>query len=420
MFTINAYNNPYLRIGQSTLQTVLSIGLDANVALAPAPLALAIALDRSGSMDGPKMAAARNGALKVVQALEPAMTFMVVTFSDYARVIFGPATGTDENKKRAVIALESVFASGGTRMSTALNLIVEKFGRDQSRATKVLFLTDGKNEGETRPALNTAVDRCKASDISINAWGVGTDWDAAELLHMAEVTHGSADIIPTPQQIEAAFTTSFSEMRKTAITNTRLHLWSPAGVNITGISQVYPTIVPLGLEPDPTNPHQQIIALGSFAAGDQRDYLVNLEVPIYPPDQQFMMLRPSLKFFAGGTQEIEEKSTRTGWVFVQWTYDTALAAQIEAHIAHYTNQEELSNTMKEGQEALAAGDQIKATRLLGQALEMSERLQNDRVTKLLRDIVQRDANGTIRLNQQADAVAKKTLAINVSRTSKLK
>ena len=76
--------------------------------------------------------------------------------------------------------------------------------------------------------------------------------------------------------------------------------------------------------------------------------------------------------------------------------------------------------MKEGQEALAIGDRAKATRLLGQALEMSERLQNERVTKLLREIVYRDANGTIRLNQQVDAVAKKTLAINVSRTSKLK
>ena len=94
MFTIAAYNNPYLRIGQSTLQAVLSIGLDANVALAPAPLALAIVLDRSGSMDGAKMRATRDGAVKVVQALEPTMSFMVVTFNDTARVIFGPAPGT--------------------------------------------------------------------------------------------------------------------------------------------------------------------------------------------------------------------------------------------------------------------------------------------------------------------------------------
>jgi Ca-activated chloride channel family protein len=33
--------------------------------------------------------------------------------------------------------------------------------------------------------------------------------------------------------------------------------------------------------------------------------------------------------------------------------------------------------------------------------------------------VQRDANGTLRLNQQADAIARKTLAINAGRTSKL-
>jgi Ca-activated chloride channel family protein len=345
---------------------------------------------------------------------------MAVAFSNTARVIFGPAPGTDENKQRALIALQTVIASGGTRMSTALHAVAEKFGHQQSRATKVLFLTDGKNEGELRPALNQAVDRCKALDISIHAWGVGTDWDAAELLHMAEVTHGNADIIPTPQQVETAFTTAFSEMRKTAITNVRLSLWSPVGVQIPTLSQVYPTIAPLELEPDPANPRQRVVALGSFAAGDQRDYLLNLEVPVYPPGQQFMVVRPSLKFFAGDTQETEEKSIRAGWVFVQWTQDTALAAQIETHIAHYTNQEELSKAMKEGQEALAIGDRAKATRLLGQALEMSERLQNERVTKLLREIVYRDANGTIRLNQQVDAVAKKTLAINVSRTSKLK
>ncbi len=35
MFKMDAYNNPYLQIGQSTLQAVLSIGLDTNVALAP-------------------------------------------------------------------------------------------------------------------------------------------------------------------------------------------------------------------------------------------------------------------------------------------------------------------------------------------------------------------------------------------------
>jgi Ca-activated chloride channel homolog len=420
MFTITAYNNQYLRLNQNTLQAVLSIGVDATVALAPAPLAVGIALDCSSSMSGERMSAARDGAIKVVQALDETIVFLVVTFTTDARVIFGPALGTPENKRRTVQSLQMVSARGGTRMSTALNLMAEKLGQDQTRAAKMLFLTDGKNEGEQRAVLNQSVARCATANISISAWGVGTDWDAAELRSIANATHGSADIIPTPQQVVSAFTAAFGEMRKTAITNTRLSLWSPVGVTIKQIQQVYPSIVPLSAQPDAANPRQQIVSLGSFAADEQHDYLCELEIPVYQPGQQFLMLRPGMKYVTASTGEQEEKSTAAGWVFAQWTEDMNLAAQLEPHIAHYTHQEELSQRINDGQAALAAGDKERATRLLGEALAISESTGNAHMTRLLNTIVFKDAKGTIRLNQQADAVAKKTLAIQVGRTSKLK
>jgi hypothetical protein len=345
---------------------------------------------------------------------------LVVAFTTDARVIFGPAPGTPENKRRAVQSLQTVTANGGTRMSTALNLIAEKFGQDQTRAARVLFLTDGKNEGEKRAVLNQAVARCAAANISISAWGVGTDWDAAELRSLADATHGSADIIPTPQQVSSTFTTAFGEMRKTTVTNTRLSLWSPVGVTIKQIQRVYPSIVPLGVQPDAANPRQHVVSLGSFAAGEQHDYLCELEIPVYQPGQQFLMLRPSMKYVIADAREQEEKSTYAGWVFAEWTEDMNLAARLEPHIAHYTHQEELSQRINDGQAALAAGDKERATRLLGEALEISERTGNTHMTRLLTTIVFRDARGTIRLNQHADAVAKKTLAIQVGRTSKLK
>jgi Ca-activated chloride channel family protein len=420
MFTANVYHNPYLRLNQTSMQAVLSIKVDESATTTQLPLALAIVLDRSASMDGPKMRAARDGAIKVVQALDESMLFMIVSFNDMARILFGPAQGTAANKQHAINALRTVTAANGTCMSTALNTVVDKFGKEQtSRAVKVLFLTDGKNEGETRKPLNEAIARCSANNISINAWGVGTDWDAAELRSIADATHGSADIIPTPNQIETAFTGAFREMQKTAIANARLHLWTPAGVRITQIEQVFPTIIPLGIEPDPANPRQIVVSIGALAIGDQRDFLLTVETPSNAPGQQFLLMRPSFKYFAGGAQDVEEKSARSAWLFAQWTEDNTLAAQIEEHIAHYTHQEELSQAIKEGQAALASGDREKATRLLGRALEISEHTHNDRITRLLNDIVQRDAKGTIQLNSKADVVARKTLAINVSRTSRL-
>lgn len=421
MFTIQAYHNPYLQVGQTNLQAILTLKVQTGLHLAPAPLALAIALDRSGSMDGAKMRAARDGAIKIIQSLDSNIMFMIVAFNERAKIIFAPAPGTPKNKRQAIDAIQhNVFASGSTCMSYALDTIVQHFNHDTSRALKILFLTDGRNEGEQRRDLDRAIENCRRIQASINAWGIGTDWDEAELRHMAEVTHGSADIIPTPQQVEAAFTNAFMEMRNTSIVGARLRLWSPAGVRIKRLQQVYPTIVALGLEPDPSNQRQQIVSLGSFAAGDQHDYLLDLEVPAHDPGQQFLMVRPSIAFFAGSTTEQEEKATQEGWVFVQWTEDARMAAQIEEHIAHYTHQEDLLRNLKEGQASLAAGDYDKATRLLGQALEISERTGNERITRLLSQLIQRDSKGTIQLNKQASEVARKTLAINSGRTSKLK
>lgn len=420
MFNIKAYHNPYLQVGQQNVQAVLSVSVDQGLKLAPAPLALAIALDRSGSMDGVRMKAARDGAIKIVQALDPNITFMLVAFNERAKIISAPAPGTTKNKQQAINAIQqSVYATGGTCMSYALDTIVQHFGRDTSRALKILFLTDGKNEGEQRSELDRAIEKCRQVQASINAWGIGTDWDEAELRRMAEATHGNADIIPTPQQVEAAFTSAFMEMRNTSISSARLRLWSPSGVRIKKFEQVYPTIVPLSLEQDSTNPRQQVVSLGSFAASDQRDYLLDLDVPLYPPGQQFLMVRPSMAFFAGSATEQEEKSGQDGWIFVQWTEDAALAAQIEEHIAHYTHQEDLLRSLQEGQAYLTAGDYEKATRVLGQALAISERTGNERITRLLSAIIQRDAKGTLQLNTQAGAVARKTLAINSGRTSKL-
>ena len=420
MFTLTAYNNQYMRSDQNRMQVVLSVSVDEHADIVPAPLTLAIALDRSGSMEGERISAARDGAIKVIQSLDDTIAFLVVAFNENAQVVFGPAMGTKEKKQQAITSLQMVRSGGRTRMSTALNTIVEKLAHDQTRTTKILFLTDGKNEGEVRTVLDQAIRRCTSANISINAWGVGTDWDAAELRYMADTTHGSADIIPTPQQVAAAFSASFSAMRKTALTNVRLQLWSPVGVTLKNVQQVYPSLAPLTLQDDATNPRQKTISLGSFAVGEQHEYLCELETPIYPSGQQFLLLRPSIRYVATGVGEQEEKSARSGWAFAQWTEDMALAAQIEQHVAHYTHEEELSQRIKDGQAALAAGDSTRATRLLGEALEISERTNNERITKLLSTIVLRDANGTIRLNQQADAVAKKTLAINVGRTSKLK
>jgi hypothetical protein len=421
MFTVKAYHNKYLRLNQTTMQAVLSIAVDPAVQLVPMPLALGIALDRSLSMTGHKLNAALDGAIKVVQALDETITFVVVVFHTQARIIFGPVAGTPSNKQSAIQAIRSVTATGGTAMSTALNALVNTLGNDPTRTTKILFLTDGKNEGEQRQRLDEAVARCSAANIAIHAWGVGTDWDGAELQSLAEATRGDAGMIPTPHEIESQFSATFKELRKTAASRVRCFLWSPPGVNIRSIQQVYPTIIPLRLEPDAANPRQQSVQLGSFNFGEQRrrDYLLDLVVPAREPGQRFVMVRPSLRYFATGTGEREEKVDNTSWVYAEWTDVIALSAHIDPQIAHYTREGDLAQYIEEGQKALKMGDTKKAEHSLALALESSKRAGNEAITLLLSDILEEDADGNVRLNPKADPVTLKKLEISRGRTARI-
>ncbi|MDB5080514.1 MAG: hypothetical protein JWP00_2438 [Chloroflexi bacterium] len=421
MFDVSAYQNPYLREGDTRLQSVLSINLTTtNLQSQPVPLALGIVIDRSGSMEGQKIEAAKDAAIRVIQAADETTAFMVVTFNEIANVIVPPCAATPDNKQRAVQAVRAVYSNGGTCMSTGLQAVAREMMTAQGRVRKILFLTDGKNEGEKRSMLDRSVMNCKQSQVEVSAWGIGTDWDEDELRYIAQGTNGDADIIPSPDEVAGVFASAFSQFKNTAVTNVKLNLWTPQGVTITTMQQVFPSIVPFKLTPDPANPRMSQVTLGSWAQGDQRDYVLELQIPAYQPGQQFLMARPSLIYTASGRGEEEEKTDRKAWVFAQWTTDLQLAAQIDHHVAHYTNQEELSQNIREGQAALASGDNERATRMLGRALQLSQQTGNENMTRMLNKLVVKDASGTVRLNKNASEVERKTIAINSGKTTRLK
>lgn len=416
MFTIDSHYNPYLGTGKNTLRMVLSLNVPDNVQIPAAPLALAIVIDISNSMFGKNIRAAREGAARIVQLLDPGITFMLVTFSRKARTIYGPVPGTEEHKKKALREIQRIGVEGGTRMSTALNEVVTAFKPYQQQARMMLFLTDGQNL-EEKQVLHQAVDQCVDTQISIHAWGIGADWDATELRYMAEMTHGSADIIPTPDKLEAAFLHAFQRIRRTALTDVRLLLWTPAEVVIQKIQRVFPTIVALNHQTDTTNQRQQVIALGSFAANDKHDYLIELFLPPHDPGQRFMMLRPSLRYNSAGGEQ-EERAPRESWVAVEWTQDITLATRIDSHIAHYTNEQELAEYIQQGNEALQQGNKERAATLLMQALEVSRRTGNEQIAELLSTMVTRGTDGRPQI-KTVDAIIRKTLEIKQGSTSRL-
>ena len=362
MFDITSHYNPYLGPNRENMRLVVSLGLSDQVQLAPARMALAIVLDVSGSMGGEKLRAACAGAIKVIEELDEQFSFVVITFSDRANVIYGPAEGIHSHKQHAIAAVQRVQVQGGTKMSTALQAVIGTLAPYREWARTVLFLTDGQN-GDNKTTFTQSVEQCVRERISIYAWGVGADWNADELRALAERTHGRADIIPQPQQVETAFRQTFHKIRQTALTDVRFAIWTPEEVQILQVQQAYPSLVNLDLSLDNANPRQRIITLGSFALGERRDYLMTLSIKPHEPGQKYMIMRPAVKFVDAQRAEMEERGPRESWVAVEWTLQMAQAAQINERVAHYTREGELANLISRGNEALARGDQQQAAAL---------------------------------------------------------
>ena len=105
------------------------------------------------------------------------------------------------------------------------------------------------------------------------------------------------------------------------------------------------------------------------------------------------------------------------WYAVQWSENNALTARISKEVAHYTGQKELADSIQEGLEAKAQGDEDKATRLLGRAAQLAAQSGNEEVTRRLKKVVDLvDAGtGTVRL-RKADKAAEMELELGGTRT----
>ena len=104
-------------------------------------------------------------------------------------------------------------------------------------------------------------------------------------------------------------------------------------------------------------------------------------------------------------------------IAVRWSSDDVLTTRISKEVAHYTGQSELAESIQEGLDAKANGDEERATRLLGRAAQIAEQSGNDEVTRRLKKVVDVvDAStGTVRL-KRADKGAEMELELGGTRT----
>ncbi|GID64948.1 hypothetical protein Acy02nite_28290 [Actinoplanes cyaneus] len=188
--------------GEGTYQLVV---LPPAETATPRPKDVVLLLDRSGSMGGWKMVAARRAAARVIDTLTAADRFAVLTFDHQVERPDGLESGlseaTDRHRFRAVEHLARADARGGTELlsplTTGLGLLADSTGRDRV----LVLVTDGQvgNEDQIVHEVTPLIGGTRLHTI-----GIDRAVNAGFLGRLAALGAGRAELVESEDRLDEA------------------------------------------------------------------------------------------------------------------------------------------------------------------------------------------------------------------------
>jgi Ca-activated chloride channel family protein len=190
--------------------------------LATKPRDVVFVLDRSGSMGGWKMVAARRAAARMIDSLTSRDRFSAIAFDNTCELVPGAGLvdATDRNRFRAVEALAKIDARGGTELAEPLRLALAQLaggtrdrksdgGRARSSAEGgaevdaervIVLVTDGQvgNEDHILRELAGAL-----RGIKVFTLGIDQAVNAGFLRRLAAAGGGLCELVESEDRLDA-------------------------------------------------------------------------------------------------------------------------------------------------------------------------------------------------------------------------
>ncbi|SPT60060.1 VIT domain-containing protein [Actinomadura welshii] len=193
------------------------------------PRDVVLVLDRSGSMHGWKMVAARRAAARIVDTLRAEDRFAVLSFDTTIErprdLGTGLVDGSDRNRFRAVEHLAALGARGGTEMLAPLDEACRLLA-DPGRDRVLVLITDGQvgNEDQLLAHLEP-----RLHGVRVHTVGIDQAVNAGFLNRLAAIGQGRCELVESEDRLDEAMEHIHHRIAAPVATGLGLH---PEGLEI--------------------------------------------------------------------------------------------------------------------------------------------------------------------------------------------
>ena len=365
-------NKAYLPVmnTQQLVYVLIDTALGAAMARVQVPLNLCLVLDKSGSMQGKKIANLREAAKLVVDRLSPQDTISIIAFSDKKYLIAPSQLVTD--KVELMRQIDRIRDGGGTAISGGMKMGLAELDKALAadRVSRMLLLTDGQTFGDEEACKRLGAQAGNRG-IVVNALGLGDDWNEDLLDDVAEASGGKADFIDSPDKILDFFRQAVQSMQDTVVQNAQMVMRLANGVTPRQIWQVLPMISNLGYKPLSDRDVQ--VTLGELEKGQARSLLVELLISPRPAGR-YRIAQVEVDYDVPGLKLVGEKAKSD--ILLDFTADVALAKQHDAEVMNIVEKVTAFKLQTRALEDAKMGDVAGASQKLRAAatrlLEMGE------------------------------------------------
>lgn len=346
--------HPVLPAGEDS-ETFLFVDVSADAAaraFAPAPLDLAIVIDKSGSMKGRRIDNAMAATRTAIGRLRDGDVVSVITYDTRSQIAIEPTTIDAASRARLLQRLEKPRVGGDTCISCGIETAMRLVQAQPGRVSRILVLSDGIATAGVRdlPGFRTIAENCRRMGASITTIGVDIDYDERILAALARDSNGNHFFVRDASGLANIFTKETESLARTVAGSAELTVDLAPGVFA---EQVFDRVTTGGGS-------QVVIPMGAFTAGEHKTALVRLRVPRgVPGDRPIAAVR--LRY-----DDLVEKQPGSceGQLAAVTTADPSKLSPLDGLVSERVTRSETAKALEDANSLLRDGRANDAVRVL--------------------------------------------------------